>query len=132
MKTIIFTIVILMPSFLVSAETLEGMWQIKIVSSGKDTFPWWQQIKYPTLLEVSKKEDTFEIKFTDQFDYKCSGKAMSVNNGRELVFEFCSGFGTKHDNAWGPIHHAKIINGQLHGTVTANQYLFKWVGKRVE
>ncbi len=55
-----------------------------------------------------------------------------ANNGREIVFEFCGGLGTKNDIAWGPIHHAKIVNGQLHGTVTTNQHLFNWVGKRAK
>jgi len=132
MKAFILTIAILLTSFSTVAEKLEGTWEIKVVPDGKEQFPWWQQIKYPKTLEVYKQAGTFKIKFTDQFDHECSGSAMTANNGRELVFEYCGGLGTKYDIAWGSIHHAKIVNNQLNGTVTTNQYLFKWVGNRVE
>ncbi len=129
MKLILITITILLLPVITLAETLEGVWKIQIVPSDKEQFPWWQQIKYPVKLVVIKNGPVFDLTFTDQYNYTCSGMAMSANNGREIVFEFCGGLGTKHNHAWGPIHHAKIVNGQLHGTVTTNQHLFNWVGE---
>ncbi len=132
MKALVLTISILLTPVSVLAETLEGVWEVSVAPEGKDQFPWWQQIKYPTKLEVSKNGETYTFQFTDQYDYTCLGTAMSANNGREIVFEFCSDLGTKHDIAWGPIHHAKLVNGKLYGAVTTNKHLFNWVGKRAK
>jgi hypothetical protein len=114
------------------AESIEGTWEIEVVSEGKDQFPWWQQIKYPAKLVISKTNDAYSFEFTDQYKFTCTGTAMSVNNGKEVVFEFCSGLGTKSEMAWGPIHHAKLVQGRLQGAVTTNQHLFNWAGTRVQ
>jgi len=132
MKSVLLTILIILLPVSVLAEGLEGNWEINVVPEGKEQFPWWQQIKYPTKLVITRESDVYTFKFTDQYDFTCSGTAMSANKNREIVFEFCSKLGTKHDIAWGPIHHAKLVDGKLQGVVTSSQYLFKWVGNRVK
>ncbi|WP_109763414.1 hypothetical protein [Pleionea mediterranea] len=131
MNKLLVIISLLLPVSVFS-ETLEGVWEIKVASSGKDQFPWWQHVKYPTKLEVSIINGTYKFQFTDQHNYTCSGSAMSVNNSNEIVFEFCGGLGTKSELAWEPIHHAKLVQGKLHGVVTTNQHLFNWVGERAK
>ena len=111
-------------------DPLIGTWNIEVKPDSDEQFPFWREIKYPKKLVISKSGQQYTMEFTDQYDYKCEAKPMSTNRGLELVFTFCSGLGTKSSLSWSPIHHAKIINGKLHGVVTSNRYLFKWVGER--
>jgi len=70
---------------------------------------------------------------TDQYGYVCDDdvEVTTANAGRELVFSHC-GAGTKHASSWGPIHHAKVIEGRLEGVVTLDRFLFRWTGIRVQ
>ena len=111
-------------------ESLMGEWLIEPMQESKEQFPWWMEIKYPKKLIVTLNNGKYSFIFIDQNDYKCEGTPLMANRGKEMVFEFCSGLGTKSPHTWGPIHHAKIIDGKLHGVVTNNRYLFTWVGVR--
>lgn len=113
-----------------SDSELIGVWEIEVVPEGNEQFPSWMQIKYPVKLEVFASNNTLLYRFTDQYEYECIGAPMHANQNQELVFEFCGTLGTKNSSTWSPIHHAKVVNGELHGVVTSNRYLFKWVGKR--
>lgn len=107
-----------------------GTWSIEPVSESKDQFPWWRQIKYPKSLKVTFAREKYKIVFIDQYGNSCKGEAKPVNINRELIFEYCGTLGTKSSTSWGSIHHAKIVNGKLHGVVTSNQFLFSWVGEK--
>lgn len=133
MKTRNILFIILFFPSLLNAEINDfvGTWEIKVVPEGATQFPWWQEVKYPTVLVISRVNKELKIKFKDQFDYECNTKPLIVNRGNELVFNYCSGLGTKSPMAWSPIQHAKLIEGKLHGVVTTNRYLFKWLGERV-
>ncbi len=111
-------------------DPLIGTWNIEVKPDSDEQFPFWREIKYPKKLVISKSGQQYIMDFTDQYNYECEGQPMSTNRGLELVFTFCSGLGTKSPLSWSPIHHAKIVDGKLHGVVTSNRYLFKWVGER--
>ncbi len=130
-KSIIF-VTSLIISGIAYAENkqLVGTWAIEPINKSKEQFPWWHEIKYPKILVVTFSNGKYFYTFTDQFNYECKGKPMLANQGKELVFEFCGGLGTKSPLSWSPIHHAKVVKGKLHGVVTSNIYLFSWVGVR--
>jgi hypothetical protein len=130
-KFILFLILLLIStSALSNNESLVGEWLIEPIHESKEQFPWWRQIKYPKKLIVATDNGKYSFIFVDQFEFKCEGTPLLANEGKELVFEYCSGLGTKSPRNWGPIHHAKIIDGKLRGVVTNNRYLFTWVGVR--
>tara|TARA_R110001583_G_scaffold195218_1_gene370583 strand:- start:2610 stop:2888 length:279 start_codon:yes stop_codon:yes gene_type:complete len=92
MKALTLTIAILFFPSLAIAETLEGDWTIKVVPAGKDQFPWWQKVKYPTKLVVTKTGAQFNFEFTDQYEFTCSGMAMSARTMEEkLCLSFAVG-----------------------------------------
>ena len=111
-------------------KQLVGTWVIEPENESKEQFPWWYEIKYPKKLIVTFSNGKYLYTFIDQFNYECEGNPMLANQGKELVFEFCGGLGTKSPLSWSPIHHAKVVDGKLYGVVTNNKYLFKWVGVR--
>ncbi len=111
-------------------KQLVGTWVIEPVQESTKQFQWWKEVKYPKKLVISIQNKKLLFVFTDQFGFECKGKPMVANYGKELVFEFCGGLGTKSPSNWSPIHHAKVVEGKLHGVVTTNNYLFTWVGVR--
>ena len=124
--------IVLLLSFLVLADEdpLIGTWNVEVKPTSDKQFPFWREIKYPKKLVVSKSGKNYKVLFTDQYGYECETKPMSTNRSQELIFTFCSGLGTKSPLSWSPIHHAKIVDGKLHGVVTSNRFLFEWVGDR--
>ena len=128
---LIYLLIIISSLVRAESDPLIGVWNIEVQPDSEEQFQWWQEIKYPKKLIITKDENQYSMVFTSQYDYECKGTPMSVNQGLELVFEFCSGIGTKHSTSWSPIHHAKVINGKLYGVVTDKRYLFKWIGTKV-
>ena len=108
-----------------------GTWSISVDETSAD-MPWWETVKYPVRLRVTTTSGRVAIEMTDQYGFSCATdtEVTRVNVGRELVFSHC-GAGTKHAKSWGPVHHAKIVDGRIEGVVTSDRYLFRWSGVRV-
>ena len=113
-------------------STFAGEWNVTVDENSSDQ-PWWYEVKYPATLRVRMSGDVVHIDMVDQYGYECSttSQVMLTNAGRDLVFAHC-GAGTKNPESWSPIHHTKIVEGQLQGVVTTNRYLFRWTGVRVD
>ena len=107
-----------------------GTWNIEVITDSAEQFPWWMEVKYPKKLRVFLKDEELSFHLTDQFDFECEGSPLVVNRDSEIVFAFCGGGGTKSPSSWSPLHHAKVVEGNLQGVVTSDRYLFKWVGTR--
>lgn len=109
-----------------------GSWVIEVIPDPSDALGMWREIKYPAKLNISLKQDSLTLIFTDQYDNECEAIPLITNRKNEIIFTYCSGLGTKHPESWSPIHHAKYINGKIHGVVTSQRYLFKWIGTKGE
>jgi hypothetical protein len=80
---------------------------------------------------ISQFDSGLLLELEDQYGDTCVIKdAMVANDGKDLVFAYCSS--TKFETAWAPIQHAKVQGAQLHAVVTTDKILFHWYGERVE
>ena len=124
---VLLTTAILLPAISsFGKDATDGVWDIKVLETSTKQFPWWRQVKYPVTLEVLTNREVFTIRIVDQSGGSCEVQPLEISTKQEFVFAFC--YPTKHSGAWSPIHHAKLIDGKLHGVVTNKDYLFSWLG----
>ena len=110
-------------------ESFIGEWDIKPVEIKDNINPYYLEVKYPKWLNIEEIENKFIGTYKDQYNYECKLPILEIiNEGKDIVFIHCGT--TKHKTSYIPIHHAKIINGELRGVVTTTNRLFEWVGKR--
>ena len=102
-----------------------GDWKVHVIKQAG--FPWWNQIKYPTELNISSER----VIFADQYEYKCEVSKITYDEVLDsLVFEHC-GIGNKNNNAFSIVHVVMINDkGNIEGTVQNYKKLFAWVGEK--
>ncbi len=132
MVRLLLTLILLGPTVSLSDELqgFVGSWAIEADTSSSD-FPWWKEVKYPRLLHVSRTDSGLSLRFEDQYGFECTiSNPLVTNEGRDLVFSHCGP--SKFENAWSPIQHAKIDGDKIRGVVTAEKFLFRWAGVRLQ
>lgn len=103
-------------------ERFFGSWVITVEE--KAGFPWWQQVKYPVSLSVSKSG----LKFTDQSGFECVPEIQFYDDEIDmLVFKHC--LQKKSQAVYEVFYRAKYQDGFIAGETWTYKLLFKWVGK---
>lgn len=99
-----------------------GEWSTKVEKGSG--FPWWQQIKYPVKLSITKSGVTFE----DQMGFKCTLDTFFYDDELEaLIFKHC--LPTKSEQAFSPFYRVKLNDGHLAGETWTYKLLFMWKGE---
>ncbi len=114
-----------------SADDFTGHWTVVTVKDAKvDGGPWSGEIKYPKDMVLEEQNGRLVGHYTDQYGYSDAFELVAlVNNGHDLLL-VNGGAGTKAAEAYAPIHHVKLVKGQLHAIVTAHDKLFEWTAAR--
>jgi hypothetical protein len=113
------------------ADDFTGRWEVtKVIESKKDGFPWSLEIKYPKHMTLELREGRLVGRYTDQSGYSSEFELVAVvNQGHDLLLVHGGG-GTKDSQALSPIHHVKLVKGELHAVVTSHDKLFEWIAER--
>jgi|SRR5690606_28652697 hypothetical protein len=102
-------------------ERFIGTWIMEVDTS--PGFPWWDQIKHPVRLSITKDA----INFDDQAGCSCTPKAFFYDDELDaLVFKHC--LPTKSDLAFTPFYRMKSKDRKLVGEVWTYKLLFKLYG----
>lgn len=111
------------------ADYFTGKWEVKKVIENKEGFEWSLEVKYPRYMTLELRNGRLLGRYTDQWDYSGEFELVAViNQGRDLLL--VHGGGTKEPTALSPIHHVKLVKGQLHAVVTSHDKLFEWIAER--
>lgn len=113
------------------ADDFTGRWEVtRVVENKKDDFQWSLEIKYPKHMTLELRDGRLVGRYTDQWGFSSAFDLVAVvNQGRDLLLVH-GGAGTKEPEALSPIHHVKLVKGELHAVVTSHDKLFEWIAKR--
>ena len=102
-------------------EKYWGAWEFQVDTS--PAFPWWNQIKYPVKLIVTKNA----VKFEDQAGFNCEPKAFFYDDELDaLIFKHC--LPTKSELAFSPFYRVMLDDQKLNGEVWTYKLLFNLRG----
>jgi hypothetical protein len=88
-------------------------------------FPWWDHIKYPISISITKDYATFR----DQNGNACEPPVFFYDEELDaLIFTHC--LPTKSEDAIRPFHRAKVNGARLQGETWTYKSLFRWTGER--
>ena len=106
-------------------EKFVGEWSIAVEK--QSGFPWWEQIKYPVKLSVTKIGITFE----DQMGFKCTPNKFFYDDELDaLIFKNC--LPAKSELAFSPFYRVKFDRGRLTGETWTYKLLYLWKGEAEE
>jgi hypothetical protein len=111
------------------ADDFTGKWEVTKVIENKKGFEWSLEIKYPKHMTLERRNGRLVGRYTDQWEYSGEFELVAViNQGRDLLL--VHGGGTKEPTVLSPIHHVKLVKGELHAVVTSHDKLFEWSAER--
>ena len=111
------------------ADDFTGRWEVTKVVENNKGFAWSLEVKYPKHMTLELRNGRLVGRYTDQSDYSGEFELVAaINQGRDLLL--VHGGGTKESTALSPIHHVKLVKGQLHAVVTSHEKLFEWIAER--
>ena len=107
-----------------SVEDFIGTWEIHANAASEGT-----EIKYPVRMTISYDNNRLKGIYTDQYGYRGEfSLVVTINEDRDLLLVMA--YGTKSDSAYSPVHHVKLVNGQLRGICLTTDKQFEWLGVR--
>lgn len=96
-----------------------GQWNAELQT--QSGFPWWKQVKYPSVLVITKNQ----LQFVDQAGFECTSKDISYDKGLgAVVFRHC--LPTKSDLDAEPFYRLYDRGDHLLGETWRQKLLFRW------